>query len=405
MNTYTVSGISKGVLVVALSLFAIVMVAMPQGMANAEGIGGEEWAIDWDTLSNENNFGGGGDIEWGNTGTNNVGDIEWYGNEGTNTNDPDNDYDGDGDDDYDYGCDDDCYDYENEGCNGCGGSYGGGYSIGGTSYKPTYTTPGCTNCGGTTYKPTPVTGGGSQSQTQTSNNTNTNVNVNNNTAIAVVQIGGQTASYPNYPTTPSQPAPYCTIYQAQYGSYYSGGARPVYLSWNSSNAQHAYLSNYGSVSVNGSQTVYPTYATTYTLTVYGYNGQQASCQTTVYGNTAIPTTPYVSLTQIPYTGFDLGPIGNAMYWVGLAVFAMGAAYLATYYVPQLLTAQAGAFAGIRTRAYAPVVAPKAPLLLEKEAQAANVAPIVASLRKAGTVDSMAIVQVKGSMPKIVVDRS
>lgn len=112
--------------------------------------------------------------------------------------------------------------------------------------------------------------------------------------------------------------------------------------------------------------------------------------------------PYVSLSQIPYTGFDFGTVGNAMYWVGLAIFALGAGYLAVYYVPAL------AFAGSRSgKRFAPIVAEKAPILVEKETirTADGVQSIANSIRKAGTLDSMAIVDRKdGSMPKIVISR-
>lgn len=299
--------------------------------------------------------------------------------------------------DNDYGCDD---------CYGGGYSTGGGYSIGGGygvssgcgyfcgSGGGSYTTPGCTGCGGTTYKPTTQGGSQSQTQSQTSTNTNTNININNNTAIAVAQVqipAGYSYQAPQYP---SYQAPFCTINQAQ-ASYTNYGTNQVYLSWNSQNAASAYLSNYGSVAVNGSQTFYTSVAQTFTLTVYGYNGERATCQTTVYANSA----PYVSLTQIPYTGFDFGPIGNAMYWAGLAILALGGAYLTVYLLPQM------AFAGMNKRSFAPVVAPKAPILVEKEAALEKVAPIVAALQKAGTTDAMAIVHIKGSMPRIVVDRS
>lgn len=40
---------------------------------------------------------------------------------------------------------------------------------------------------------------------------------------------------------------------------------------------------------------------------------------------------YVALSQIPYTGFDFGPWGNAIYWLGLIAFALAGAYLVTYY--------------------------------------------------------------------------
>ena len=41
--------------------------------------------------------------------------------------------------------------------------------------------------------------------------------------------------------------------------------------------------------------------------------------------------PYVALSQIPYTGFDLGPFGNAAYLGGILVFAGALAYLVLYY--------------------------------------------------------------------------
>lgn len=307
-----------------------------------------------------------------------------------------------------YGGEEDYYEdeYYYEDDYGYGGSFGGGsvgcyWCGGGTTFKPAPVTP--VSVSNPKYPSVPVSSGSqNQTQSQVSNNTNnnTNVNVNNNTAVAVaqVQIGSQqTPSYPSYPNYPTYPAPYCTIYQAQYGSY-GYNSNQVYLSWTSSNASSAYLSGYGSVSVNGSKTVYSSYAQTFTLTVYGYNGQQATCQTTVNHYVA-PTTPYVSLTQIPYTGFDFGPFGNAMYWVGLAMIALGGAYLAVYRIPAL------AFSGsTQKRSFAPIVAPKAPILVEKEAAEAKVAPIVASLRKAGTTDAMAIVQSKGSMPKIIIER-
>ena len=53
------------------------------------------------------------------------------------------------------------------------------------------------------------------------------------------------------------------------------------------------------------------------------------------------TSPYVALTQIPYTGFDFGPFGNAMYWIVLAGFAVASAYLVVYYLPSLKLWQTG----------------------------------------------------------------
>ncbi len=388
-------------LIVVSSSFAIATL-MPSGFAHADlDFGAAEWGGSGDCCGDSGlDFGA---AEWGGDGC-----VDCYYNSDTGC------FDCFSGDEYlgsycDLGCgggyeyDDSCYDCY---------STGGGYTMGGGSYTPSYSTPRPQTGGGYWMVTPSVSGGGSQtqnqdqSQTQTTTvtNTNTNVNVNNNTAIAVVQIPGNSnpsyPSYPSYPSTPSYPAPYCSIYQAQsYGSY---GARPVYLSWSSSNAQSAYLSNYGSVAVNGSQTVYPTYSTTYTLTVYGYNGQQATCQTTVQMNSyvpPVPTTPYVSLTQIPYTGFDFGTVGNAMYWAGLAIVALGGAYLAVFFIPQV------ALANVSRRKFQPIVAPKAPLLMEKEAAEVKFANLVAGLNKKATADTMAIVHEQGSLPKIVVDRS
>ena len=43
-----------------------------------------------------------------------------------------------------------------------------------------------------------------------------------------------------------------------------------------------------------------------------------------------PTTS-IALSQIPYTGFDAGLLGNAMYWLGMILVAMCGAYLIVYY--------------------------------------------------------------------------
>lgn len=40
---------------------------------------------------------------------------------------------------------------------------------------------------------------------------------------------------------------------------------------------------------------------------------------------------YVALSQIPYTGFDLGPVGNTIYWMSLMSIAAAGAYLLVYF--------------------------------------------------------------------------
>lgn len=62
----------------------------------------------------------------------------------------------------------------------------------------------------------------------------------------------------------------------------------------------------------------------------GYMGSYPNCYY-VYGGQvayAAPTlTQTISLAQVPYTGLDLGPIGTALYWAFLAVWAALGTYL------------------------------------------------------------------------------
>lgn len=145
----------------------------------------------------------------------------------------------------------------------------------------------------------------------------------------------------------SHKAPGCTIYREQ---TWNGGA---ILRWSSSNATSAYLSNVGSVALWGSQTVSTPHDRTFTLTVHG-NGKSQSCEVLVsgsgsynyptgynyqYPNYQYPTTqypqysasyPYISLSQIPYTGIDFGAFGNTIYWAVLLAFALAGGYLLVY---------------------------------------------------------------------------
>ena len=278
----------------------------------------------------------------------------------------------------DYGYDDYSYDY------GCGSLCGGGYSsydygCGSSCYN--YTTPGCSFCGGTSYSPPryspPVISQPAHSSSSYYSNTNTNTNVNNITNIDN-SINDSFNNYnsnntslvvatPQYPVVYTAPAaPYCTINNAassNYGNYNYGSQS--YLSWSSTNATSAYLTNVGSVATNGSQVVYPQMTTTYTLTVYGQNGQSANCSTTVYANNFIPPVvqqPYVALTQIPYTGFDFGPIGNAIYWASLFSFAAAGAYLMIYFRGGALSFATNMIGMKRQQQLLPaIVAPQAPL--------------------------------------------
>lgn len=128
-----------------------------------------------------------------------------------------------------------------------------------------------------------------------------------------------------------------------------------YLSWTSYGATTAVLSDgIGNVAANGSLAVRPASSRTYVLTVYGSQGQAQQCSTTltvsglpvyantgsVYGNQTITgyntyvtgyTQPQVTLSQIPYTGFDFGTTGDAVMWLSIMSLATSAAYLLYYY--------------------------------------------------------------------------
>lgn len=157
------------------------------------------------------------------------------------------------------------------------------------------------------------------------------------TATCETDVKVKTYSY----STGSTKAPGCTIWRE---NMVGNG---VTLRWNSTNASSAFLSNVGSVSAYGTYVVYPTYDTTYTLTVYG-NGQSRTCEIEIdreyathyphnytnYGNQYGYNNysyPYISLTQIPYTGIDLGVVGTAVYFLALALFAISGGYLLSYY--------------------------------------------------------------------------
>jgi hypothetical protein len=103
------------------------------------------------------------------------------------------------------------------------------------------------------------------------------------------------------------------------------------LRWSSSaGVTRAILSDgIGSVAANGYLQVTPESSRNYVLTVYG-QGTSASCNVSI---SVSANAPYVSLSQIPYTGFDFGSTGNAIYWTMLVAFAIAGAYLVTYNMP------------------------------------------------------------------------
>jgi len=89
----------------------------------------------------------------------------------------------------------------------------------------------------------------------------------------------------------------------------------------------------GSVNQSGSVQVSPTTSTVYTGNFVGQNGQNITCQASlnvqgyVYPVYPTNTTPYITLSAVPYTGLDLGPIGDVAYWSLLALMGLLGVYL------------------------------------------------------------------------------
>jgi len=133
---------------------------------------------------------------------------------------------------------------------------------------------------------------------------------------------------------------------------------------------------------------------------------------------------YISLSQIPYTGFDAGILGNLAYWLSLISFAIAGAYLTVYYVPSTIFGTAGkgsvlAFAGSmknsrQPEVYETVRIPEESKLeaIETPVETITPSPIdvmenlpVAPTAKA-TMDSMTVMHSKeGAAPRIVITRS
>ena len=214
-----------------------------------------------------------------------------------------------------------------------------------------------------------------------------------------------TPQYPVYPTpTYPQQGLYCVI-TASPSSIQNGQA--AILSWTSYGATSATLSDgLGRVAVNGSLAVRPEASRVYTLTIYGQAGSR-SCTTSV---NVFGSAPHISLSQIPYTGFDLGPIGNAMYWLALATFAIAGAYLVVYYLPSYNT-----FAFATTRKSGESVRSEHIVASDVLAEEVSVAPIMVeaptnvfdSLPVAGdgsTKDIMTMARAVDGTPRIVINR-
>lgn len=139
-----------------------------------------------------------------------------------------------------------------------------------------------------------------------------NYNRNAQQCSLILQLMGRCQNAQNNPNNPyNYPNPACSI-QASPPSVAAAG-QPVTLTWNTTNAQQAYLSNQGQVGPSGSVTVNPQSSTTYTLQVMsqvpgysGYSQLQGSCQVQVpVGGSATSGGPVAQISCQPKTA-DVG---------------------------------------------------------------------------------------------------
>ncbi|MCR4325490.1 MAG: hypothetical protein NUV59_01640, partial [Patescibacteria group bacterium] len=241
--------------------------------------------------------------------------------------------------------------------------------------------------------------------TTVSNSGNTTTNVS-----TVKTVSSAPVTYPVQYTYPSyNPAPTCTISLS-----YGGQGGTATLTWYSSYATSAYITpNIGRVAPSGSMTVYPSYSTVYTLGVSGSGGSN-SCQTQSYSQPYVAGSS-VSLSQIPYTGFDLGPVGNALYWLSLLSFAVAGAYLLVYYRGGMLTLASAFMAqrkprmaaalGSPAKAVQSAVAPIARQIDKAFASSASFADLSGATKRGMTTDTMMIERSDGKeTPRIVISR-
>lgn len=120
-----------------------------------------------------------------------------------------------------------------------------------------------------------------------------------NTCQTTVNVSGQSSQTPS-----------CNIVTSSANIGYGGYGT---VSWNTSNAQNASLTDYGSVALSGSQSVGPIYGSrTYTLNVSG-NGGSNSCQVTVYSNNTTNNNAPTCSLDVSQTSVTSGqPV--SLYW-------------------------------------------------------------------------------------------
>ncbi len=238
-----------------------------------------------------------------------------------------------------------------------------------------------------------------------------------NSCSTTVYTQTQPPYYPPVPPTypPYNPPTtnlYCTL-TANPTTIRNG--QSALLSWTSYGAVSASLNDgLGPVRTSGSLSVRPEGSRYYTLTVRDHTGRVQTCSSNL---TVSGGTPYVSLTSVPYTGLDLGIMGNILYWGTLMAWAVGAAYLIVGYKGGIFGA-VYQIAGMRTapRKMNPdavilneVITAKAPEVVYETARATrdttNEDVVTYAIeRKATTTDAMTL-EDDGVSPRIVIRRN
>jgi hypothetical protein len=196
---------------------------------------------------------------------------------------------------------------------GTGDYSGGDYSYGGGDYSG----------GDYSYAPAGDYSGGGYSYTPVDYSTPTYYDSGYSSYMPSYGVGGWYSSYGGYGGAPSNSNVNTNVNE----NYCTNGSCNTAI-----NAPTNIVTNN---SAGGSYPVYaPVYQPVYTPPVYTYAvppistnvgcGYTVVCPTVAYNTRPAP---YVSLSAVPYTGLDLGPVGTALYWGFLILWCLGAAYL------------------------------------------------------------------------------
>ena len=184
--------------------------------------------------------------------------------------------------------------------------------------------------------------------------------------------GGTTTCTATVTVTPTPPPAQCVL-TASPSSVTKGSTST--LSWSGTNIASVIIDQgIGAKGPTGTVNVTPDSTTTYTGTFTSTTGQTLSCAATVtvtntegvctsncgggggghrnprvvLSSLKTPTDQplaFVYLSQIPYTGLDLGPLGTALYWLMLVLWSLAAAYLVFFNVLPVAYRKLGNFGG------------------------------------------------------------